>query len=348
MDLAYRISFVDRSYPHHGRFSGYKRLADYMPGRQSSGSPFLSLFPDQLFYRIPGTNRNWYSKQALERELAILPGLLLDRGTIYHYLYGEASLKLGGFANSMRRRNRIIATFHQIPSFFEAREQIYARILRSVDCIIAVSTTLLPTLSTLAAEKSVRWVPHGVDVDFFKPPPMARHNTGPLRCLTVGSNYRDVNMHVGLITMVNRASRGDIQFVVVGDERFAPLYLQLANTRYLTAISDEDLLRAYHDADICALPLLDATASNGLLEAMAVALPIVVTEVGGVRDYVDERSACLVPKGDVKAMASAVLSLAGSPDSRLTMGAAARHRAASLFSWQAIVRQMLGVYASVW
>jgi phenylacetate-CoA ligase len=76
---------------------------------------------------------------------------------------------------------------------------------------------------------------------------------------------------------------------------------------------------------------------------MACGLPIVTTDVGGLRSYVDETCARLVPPGDVPAMAQAVLELLGDAAARSAMGRAGRRRTEA-FAWPEIARQVIAVY----
>jgi len=57
------------------------------------------------------------------------------------------------------------------------------------------------------------------------------------------------------------------------------------------------------------MPLTDAVANTTLLEALACGLPTAVTDVGAVRDYVDDYSAYLVPPADPDAMLEAIIRL---------------------------------------
>ncbi len=91
------------------------------------------------------------------------------------------------------------------------------------------------------------------------------------------------------------------------------------------------------------LPLTDSTANNALLEGIACGLPLVTTDNGGSRDYVDESCACLLPLGDADGMAEAVLKLADDVTLRNAMGASARARALT-FSWENVIGQMVELY----
>ena len=108
----------------------------------------------------------------------------------------------------------------------------------------------------------------------------------------------------------------------------------------------EGLLREYRSADLFLLPLTDCTANNCLLEAMACGLPLVASDVGGVRDYATDESAALVPPGDGEAMADAVLGLCGDDERRAEMARAARRRALAL-DWDRVANSLLGVYEAV-
>jgi glycosyltransferase involved in cell wall biosynthesis len=81
-------------------------------------------------------------------------------------------------------------------------------------------------------------------------------------------------------------------------------------------------------ASVVALPLQDTDLPSGplvLLDALALGKPVVVTDVGGSRDYVrDGVTALLVPPGDADALARALLRLQSDASLRRRLGEAAR------------------------
>lgn len=68
-----------------------------------------------------------------------------------------------------------------------------------------------------------------------------------------------------------------------------------------------------------------------VLEAMALARPVVAFDVGGVRSQVGD-AGVMVPAGDAAAMAAAVVSLAGDPAARRALGERAAARVTAEFS----------------
>ena len=66
-------------------------------------------------------------------------------------------------------------------------------------------------------------------------------------------------------------------------------------------LTDDELLALYQRSSLLLLPLLDATANNAILEAMACGLPIVTTDLPGLGTYVDPSFADLLTAGDVEA-----------------------------------------------
>jgi glycosyltransferase involved in cell wall biosynthesis len=73
--------------------------------------------------------------------------------------------------------------------------------------------------------------------------------------------------------------------------------------------------------------------SNVILEAMASALPVAATDVGLTRTLLGECSAgIVVPRGDGKALARAVLALMNSPECAARMGRVGRERAVTCYS----------------
>jgi glycosyltransferase involved in cell wall biosynthesis len=83
----------------------------------------------------------------------------------------------------------------------------------------------------------------------------------------------------------------------------------------------EDYLRA---ADVFAFPTTDDTFPIAVLEAMSCGLPMVVTKVAGLADYVrDEINALAVPPGEVDPVRNALSRLLADPELRERLGKAA-------------------------
>ena len=88
--------------------------------------------------------------------------------------------------------------------------------------------------------------------------------------------------------------------------------------------------------------------SNSLIEAMACALPVVATRVGGNLDaIVDGESGLLVPVQDPPALTAAIMRLHDDATLRQQLGAVARSRVQALFSLDSCVQQYLKLYTHV-
>jgi glycosyltransferase involved in cell wall biosynthesis len=77
--------------------------------------------------------------------------------------------------------------------------------------------------------------------------------------------------------------------------------------------------------------------STVVLEAMCCGAAVVATDVGGIREQLDEDTGVIVPPRDSDALARAVCMLLSDADQRRRLGQAARRKAHAQFS----VRQMI-------
>jgi colanic acid/amylovoran biosynthesis glycosyltransferase len=99
-------------------------------------------------------------------------------------------------------------------------------------------------------------------------------------------------------------------------------------------------------ADVFVLPSLSEGISNAALEAMAAGLPVVVTDVGGMRELVrDGVDGLLVPPRDPPALAAALARLLTDPDLRADLSAGARRRAGE-FDPEGQIARFLKLYES--
>jgi glycosyltransferase involved in cell wall biosynthesis len=109
----------------------------------------------------------------------------------------------------------------------------------------------------------------------------------------------------------------------------------------------ERMADLYHAADVALNPSRVDNMPNSLLEAMASGVPIVSTDVGGVRFMVeDAKSALLVPPGDPQAMAAAILRLMSDETLAKNLRTAGL-LLAQRYGWQNVREDWFDVYARV-
>lgn len=85
--------------------------------------------------------------------------------------------------------------------------------------------------------------------------------------------------------------------------------------------------------------------SVAVLEAMSAGLPVVATQVAGIRDQViDGENGYVLPVRDIKGLAGHVLTILRDAELRLTLGRASRSRAERLFSQRAMLDGYVALY----
>jgi glycosyltransferase involved in cell wall biosynthesis len=98
--------------------------------------------------------------------------------------------------------------------------------------------------------------------------------------------------------------------------------------------------------DVLAVSSLSDGAPLVVLEAMEAGVPVVASAVGGIVDQIrHDREGLLVPPGDDRALAAALLALVDDPVRAARLGGAARRRAAE-FSHDRMVARLERVYRS--
>jgi glycosyltransferase involved in cell wall biosynthesis len=254
-----------------------------------------------------------------------------------------------------RTRTRPVPVVINLPGEPNAR---YADDLRRADALVADGWAAehVPQRFGVRVER----VPKGVDADRFSPdgPDMRRalgleaHRV----VLTVARlvPLKNLTLLLDAVAIV-RARVPNVHAVIVGDgpegtalrRRVATLDLVDAVT-FVGGVSHADTPPYYRSADVFALSSSFDNSPNAILEAMACGLPVVATDVGGVRELVADRlGAAIVPAGDAEAFAAGLERFLSSADAAQAAGAHNRTTAATVFSWRASALRLLDVYQRV-
>ncbi len=157
-----------------------------------------------------------------------------------------------------------------------------------------------------------------------------------------------------LIRAVSELVRGggDVALVLLGEGELRGELEELARrlgigpqVRFLGWRSDvADVMAAF---DIFCLPSLNEGMGKVLVEAMALAKPIVASDIGGIRDLVRPgENGILVPVGDPAAWVAAITRLTGDPQERRRMGEAGRGLA-PLYSAEEMIKKIDRLYGNL-
>jgi sugar transferase (PEP-CTERM/EpsH1 system associated) len=224
---------------------------------------------------------------------------------------------------------------------------------RCARAFIAVSESLKRLTSQtvgLPAER-ITVIYNGVDVSKFS---RSATTDGSQREVHVGcvGTLRPVKGHSYLIEALALAhpSAPDVCLSLIGD---GPLYQELNDLKQRLGLNGSVSLLGHRDDvhellkqfDVFALPSLSEGISNALLEAMAVGLPVIATNVGGNPEVVQHGvTGLLVPPQDSRAFADALLQMLNNPESRRAMGRKGRERIEAHFSLSAMARRYEQIY----
>jgi len=86
---------------------------------------------------------------------------------------------------------------------------------------------------------------------------------------------------------------------------------------------------------------------RSILEAMSCSLPVIASDVGGVKEAVDESCGILVKRGDKEGLKIALEKLLKNPETVQEMGENARERVEREFSLEKMLRATKQVYQEV-
>jgi len=227
--------------------------------------------------------------------------------------------------------------------------------------LIAVSHAAKEVLLAcgVSAEK-VSVVYDGVDLERFAPrekdpSPLEEFGIGP-GAFIIGTTGRLASKSKGIPTLLRAAQivcgrAPHTRFLLIGrkDPQIQGLAdsLGLRDHAFFTGFR-EDIPRLLALLDLYVQPSVRDAFPSSVLEAMAMAKPVLATRVGGIPEAVAEgETAVLCEPGNVEEMAHAMLGLMNDRDALKRMGLAGRARVERRFSLERMIDGIEEVYRSV-
>jgi glycosyltransferase involved in cell wall biosynthesis len=282
-------------------------------------------------------------------------------------VHSHFSRDLWTIVPALRRHGRVplILTKH-IGTQKPKRDWLHRRIYRRVDHVVAISEVIRQNLLDThpLRPEQVSVVHHGVDLSQFTPEAIDRLQVrrelglapehlvlGMVGRLQVSKGYLEfldmarrlsAEIPQARFLLVGEASRGetseaDMILAKIREWRLEQVVRHLGFRR--------DIPRLLAAMDIFVFPSHAEAFGLALIEAMAMAKPVVTSNCDGVLDIViDQQTGLMVPPRHVEALSQAVFSLARDAGQRLALGRRGREHVLKFFALDRMLNAIESIY----
>lgn len=291
----------------------------------------------------------------------VIPGLFFKlltapQSSIFHIHVVQAFIPEVVLLAAKIRRIPVIAHFHldvapsgRFGKLFELyKKTLFPVMLSHATKVIVFSEDQKQLLHTKydVSLSNIAIIPNGVSDDFFFKQKRILPAKPVLLCVGRLSQQKNIKQ---LLQALDGISDQVVTYIVGEGELKAELEalsqkLHLQNVHFVGRADGEELKQYYRKANIFVLPSEREGMPLVLLEAMAMGLPIIGTDVIGIQNLVlPGKNGLLVPLRDSKALQNAIASLITSPKMYAQMAKSAQLMAKK-YSWHTLVKELEHLY----
>jgi len=257
-------------------------------------------------------------------------------------------------------RGKLVTMFHgyDIRQGIEQGGGIYKKLFEKGSCFLSISYYNYKHLIEFGLD-SQKIINHPVGIDLkrfpFKAGNVFKKEGGNVKIITIARFIKEKGLHYGIQAinkLVHEKGIKNIEYRIVGDgalqgelrEMVEKYQLQKA-VHFVGAQNQEGISKLLQESDIYFLPSIAEALPVVLMEAQAVGLPVVATNVGSVAELVkDNLSGFLVPSEDSAAMADKLMYLIKNPEIWKNFGQVGRVFIEDHYDIQKLNKKLVEIY----
>lgn len=230
--------------------------------------------------------------------------------------------------------------------------------LQRADAITATSQAMSRRINELLkCPVQVTVIPFGVDLTLFNPKAFAKRRKGSEITIGVVKSLEPVYGLDNLLLALALARQHcrNLRALLVGDgsqrETLETMACDLGIEQHIEFAGTVDHARVPHmlsQMDLFVLPSRSEGFGVSAVEAMAMELPVIASDTGGLREVVVHgETGFLVPPDSPRALAQLIVQLARDPTLRSSLGRSGRARVTQEFDWRENALRMETLYNSM-
>jgi len=233
--------------------------------------------------------------------------------------------------------------------FYRLMEKIAARAANRVIAVAESEFQAAKSLNVIPAAR-MRVVHNGLpDISF----PHAVNPAAEPPCLVMVARFSEPKDHLTLLQALDALKDKKWHLTLIGDgegrAKAAKTAAELGiSERVDFAGVQEDVTSILSSSQIFVLTSKREGFPISVLEAMRAGLPVIASDVGGIKEAVEDgKTGFVVPSEDINALQDVISQLIEDPGLRQSMGEAGRERFLSHFTLEKMTEKTLAVYRSV-
>jgi glycosyltransferase involved in cell wall biosynthesis len=234
------------------------------------------------------------------------------------------------------------------PSLFKLADSI---ICASLD----YAEANMPAGIFAANKNKIKEIPFSVDTERFKPA-LQKPDDKKFKIVFVGGldkahYFKGIDVLLNALNLLNKENL-NWQLTIVGSGDLQSQYEKQARDLgiadkiiFAGNVSEADLPKKYQEADCLVLPSINKGEAFGivLLDAMATGIPVIASDLPGVRKVFTEASGLKIKPGDAEDLKETIKFLMDNPEKCKKMGEAARREIEGKYSFEKVNDRLVGL-----
>jgi glycosyltransferase involved in cell wall biosynthesis len=342
-----KVDILSNKIPWFGKYSGYECLPNYFADDVQASIYYAkpSLI-NKIIGKIYQLNNKWNTIKPEDIHSGMQFLSKLNNNEISHILYLEVHNHL---LTKIRRSDKgLVGTIH-LPISQWTNDNL--KLLEKLPNAILLYEQEKEKFGNYIDLDRIHVIKHGVDIDFFKPCTQLEVNKN--KVLFVGHYLRNFDMMLNVYNILTKDISDEIEFhFIIPQIWYENIHVlqrlsSKKNIFFHEKLSDEELLQQYQTSNVLLMPMEDSGANTAIVQAIATGLPIITTDVGGIRSYGGGEIFPIVSNNADLAMADLFHKFFSDPEYRRIISKKQRDYATSNLDWNIIAKKHLSLYASL-